>query len=694
LNSTGSKRLWLFFIALLAVHFVAGYPGFPTAFRQWSWLVGMAGAIMIFSVPGPGARKVSASSTRSSSIPLWFFIGLGSLTFLFRAGRLLSPGTWPCGDEILTAQSVDQIAHHWEGRFFYSFGQSSPLLNWVSAALLKAGVDRSWALWLPPALAAASLPPLAYGVARPFLGIYPAFWFASLLAVGYWPALGGTFALQESLLLPWACLVLACAAAYKTASKTEKKKRAVLLGLTAGSGYWTYIAWIPAALAVVLWFWKESRDGSGKERGSHRGWAVGAFFLALTPYLWFCVREGAGYQFLYLSVFDPHWIGLKERLLSSWDYWNLPFWGSWSVVAGPLDPQGMGLLNPVVAALAVLGAVKIWNARSYRVQMTAAVLLSLVPGLLSRNLQPFRISLFILPALVLAAWGLDHLASTLKEKKRWLFILGTLFFCAVWDGAKLIRARGALASVSLPYRQAALAVTSASKELGPGLLFTQFVARATQAEQALGPMLSSLNWAKPGAPWTRAKWGALIINEHYRPFLEKKLPGVQWKPLAPDMTEHTGWLILGMFPILEKQKEKIGGWIEAQAWLEQRGWEINNISTVSVKNESLENLVHPPEVFRKDRFLTAVHGEWLSDTYYRVDFRRYYDEQIRALRRAVGEGVPAFHLEYELGSLYLRKKHFTEARQAFKAALKSDPGNQDALNALVLLTEMENKTKK
>jgi tetratricopeptide (TPR) repeat protein len=93
-----------------------------------------------------------------------------------------------------------------------------------------------------------------------------------------------------------------------------------------------------------------------------------------------------------------------------------------------------------------------------------------------------------------------------------------------------------------------------------------------------------------------------------------------------------------------------------------------------------------------DRFLESCYWEKAADFYYNHDFKNHYPQVVGSLQQAIDRGFPAAHLYYDLGSLYLRKRNFNGARQAFLSALKTDPKNKPVLQALLLLDKAASKS--
>ncbi|GEM_PF-6826596 len=677
----------MLFIALASILWLANDAAFSKGLREGIWLAGTGFAYFSFSRLR-FSQKQKIQFEKSHTLQGWAFGLLAVITFLFRWFRLSPAGAWPCSDEVISVESAVHLTHNWDGRFFYSLGQSAPSLVWLTSALLKAGMDLHWALWLPPAILSATVPGLAYGAARYFMPPIVSFFLACFLAIGYWPALTGTFSLQECLLVPWACLLLASLGFYLKSRGTNRSGlRALFFGFTAGSGYWTYPSWIAVTLGIGIWFLGEGGGGPRRRLRSDRGLALLAFLAALTPFLWACWKEGSGFQFLDFSTFTNAWISPKDRSLAGLDYLNLPFWGSWSPPQSPWDTQNRGLLNPLTGALAILGGFEIWALLPGRLRWrgTLTLFLFLAPGIFSSNLQPFRIGQILLLVCGAAAWGLTLLAYSGGDKKNgWATAFALLGLCGVWDGARILQTMALKSSQSLPYRQVFSSLEALWRQRGGGLLFTEFPPSPTLAMNGLGPMLFSLKSAPGGHPGAGEAWGAVLVNEYYRPFLEKELPGSQWVSLAPDPTAGTGRLLLGLFPLLEKERRRMEDWGQAQDWLEQRDFEILNISTAPQVQDTLGQFLQPPAPFRQDRFLVSVYNEWLSEFYYRFGFRRHYGDVESSLQEAVTKGFPAAHLYYKLGSLYLRGGQREKARLAFQAALKQDRGNVEFQSAFVL----------
>jgi uncharacterized protein HemY len=100
----------------------------------------------------------------------------------------------------------------------------------------------------------------------------------------------------------------------------------------------------------------------------------------------------------------------------------------------------------------------------------------------------------------------------------------------------------------------------------------------------------------------------------------------------------------------------------------------------------IEGLLSIYPLFQGDPFLESSFWEKIAENEYGD---RNYEEQIMALQKAIEKGCPVAHLYNDLGALYLRRSHYSEARTAFETALRCSPNHTSAAAGLKILNETE-----
>jgi hypothetical protein len=359
-----------------------------------------------------------------------------------------------------------------------------------------------------------------------------------------------------------------------------------------------------------------------------------------------------------------------------------PFWG--------------GYLNPLLAAFFFFGMFFYFR-RTPKPKIGFVILafsVFYVPGFLTGGVEMFRI-LPILPMLLTgvalgwtafltflrASWKIPVLALTL------LFSIGMdsyhLFdvYHTVWTQPK----DNWFGSKSLDRLRAYGILDDIRKKAGPGLIFSELV--PDLYDQSLSIATYGFNAEQnPGLNPTKAQWAALLTNIHYQPCLARDFPGAQWVWLSPDMGWPDGGLMLGIIPLPCAQPEKLERLIQADRASHALVPVVYDNRDYKPRRPVIEGLLSIYPLFQGDPFLESSFWEKIAENEYGD---RNYEEQIMALQKAIEKGCPVAHLYNDLGALYLRRSHYSEARTAFETALRCSPNHTSAAAGLKILNETE-----
>lgn len=371
------------------------------------------------------------------------------------------------------------------------------------------------------------------------------------------------------------------------------------------------------------------------------------------------------------------------------DYLNCLFWGYHS--QGIYAPFGGGFLNPMVAAFFWLGVWEVWGSpvfRPWRSWLAALFLLFLLPGLISQNLECFRIIQVMTPCLGLAAWGATRLLADLP-KGRGPVLGAALALCLAWDGVRWRETLAPWVESTSQIRMVYDVLEKIARDRGPGIILTQFKdpnhpqqgLTVHPEENLAGAVLGFNAGENPHLDFRQARWAALLLHPDTVPFLQGFFPGVQWwRPPVPEGGDRQ--LVVGLIPVTASEGSRLGKWVAADRWLQVGCEETLNVANAQTGREALQYWRNPPSLMEEDPFLQDCYGEQLSEFYYYKGFESNYPFQVEALRNAVTKGYPLPHLEYDLGCLLLRKGFYPEARRRLEAALRGNPDNGDYAYAL------------
>jgi tetratricopeptide (TPR) repeat protein len=132
-----------------------------------------------------------------------------------------------------------------------------------------------------------------------------------------------------------------------------------------------------------------------------------------------------------------------------------------------------------------------------------------------------------------------------------------------------------------------------------------------------------------------------------------------------------------------------------QAWREAHGYFRDlSLACIEVSGEgpyleALRTFERVPAFLARDPFLAGSYWEKKAEFHYAKGSGRPGEEALGSLRNAVRYGPPAAHLQLKLGSLYLRKRRWVEAKEAFRAGLAIEPSDPSLQAALSLLGTLE-----
>ena len=176
----------------------------------------------------------------------------------------------------------------------------------------------------------------------------------------------------------WECLVFERWSAFHRAGEKEKPFLALILGVTAGIGFFTFQAWpVAACLLTLAVFWETLLHGRRKSSVFLRFFIPQFLLFVLLASQSLPTRAGH-YAYAWVNPFGSGLPGLNDIFVL--------FWGS----RLPLNffayrPWGGGFLNPALATFFFWGVLEVLRRRKAGVFLagTAAFLLLVFPGLVT-----------------------------------------------------------------------------------------------------------------------------------------------------------------------------------------------------------------------------------------------------------------------------------------------------------------------
>ncbi len=668
---------WIFFLSNTLLAFSPLPPTFKSLIflggiaLPWSLLLASSGDQKVQE--GEGV-PLGAFGFKLNPIFLW---ALAAASFLFfRFYKLDSFYFWPTGDEGQHGFLAIDLARKWNWQFFYTVGEHPPLLIWLLRLFFLSNNNAFFDLWFPPALLSSCAAALSYFAVRLFFQKPFALLCAFLMAFSFWPLYFGRFCHQGVLVPFWEVLTFVLfGLLLKEKRKPVGNILVMILGLWVGLGSMTFPSW--ASVMVLMIFvvgWLSLREKSG---------GVGTFFIFLTslllgllPFLSavFIFKEGFGHHLLNVSILGG--------LFTSQTNWKVPFSYVTSLFWGPLEPRADygpvwgGLLNPLLGSCFFTGLLELalnWRKKTSWF-IALALILGLLPGLLSVDYVEFYRVIQIMPFLLLtAALGIKKLLGRTAPKNQTAVLALLLVFSTGLDLFHLFKPR---LENFMPFRTGALKgiddqnfkiyqmLESAGQESGPGLVFTDFL--LLNHGHTLSTAAYSFNiLSNPHLRNSKARWAAVIANREYEPFLSKRFPGAQWRIVGTDPSGED--LTVGIIPITAPNQSLWEKWIKADFFFHflqrQSDGMFNNKTRYF---ETLQRLPEGYSLVQGDPFLESIYGEWVAQYY----FSPSSSENAAAIKRALGNGYPAPHLFYKLSNFLFQSQDLQGAKKAYQMGRK------------------------
>jgi 4-amino-4-deoxy-L-arabinose transferase-like glycosyltransferase len=673
------KNRWVYFLLFFATNCVISFSTFSWTIKLTAGLFGLVLPLYValrVSVPVP-RRSLASYSKEMKNQPtqaLWLIL-LFFLVFL-RFFKLATFPCWPNLDEGWIGTIALDLSRHWRWKFFYTFGETPPLTEWVVAGLFKLGFSPAVSLWFTSALASTLTVPLAYLAARQYFSKSFSFICGCLFAFSTWPLFMGRFCHQGIWLPLWVCLCLFLFGRFlKSRSPLDQRNTVVFMGFGVGLGSFIFTPWpvVAAAFGLTV-YWKTIGEAPRKPRLFL--YFLAAFSLSLLPFLFAVYNEGFGQHILSLSPsnhFFYHW----DNFIPNFTHYLTTFvWSSFEPEPAYAPVEG-GFLNPLLGAFFWMGLVEMWRLRRHRlIQWVAATFgLFLLPGILSMNLETFRVAQ-VLPLLLLIT-ALGTHSFLISTPQRWLplfllLLIPSTAFDFLMLSTPYVNVESHPEDFGRPLKsmeryRAFQVLEALQKEQGPGLIFTNFETQSYN-EPTLSMMTYPFNAARNTALFPEdCRWAAVFVNIHYEPFLRKRFPEGQWLRVSRGLDLSNGGEMLGLLPVTTQNQKTFLRWFQAhQAFQEadqERFFQNNGRLTAPLKTlKAAYASVHG------DPFLESVYWDKTGAFDYE---NRDYDSHRRAAELAVTRGYPTADLYCKLGEMLMAKENRKDAKIAFRRATQA-----------------------
>ncbi len=665
----------VYFLFFLAVNLFLSYGTDSFQIKLWGGLI----AVILPCLWMISSHKLKSKSfDKAPALKKNFSEGYGLLFLLaaaiiFRVFASTRLSAWPLADEASCPFYAMDLSWKEPWRFFFSSGQMPlpPFFVWFLALYFKIFSPGLLSLWMVPAFFSILTLLMVYFTVRKFLSDSLAFFCTAFSCFNFGLLYTGLFCMPTCLFLFWQILIFACCGAFwKARTLFSQKLWAIILGLGVGLGFGTWIAWIFVAFMIFL--------GIGyiclKKRKNLFIFFTVPLLLLFFFFFWRFVWE-SGFDYLrQVWALYPGMEGKKQAVYSL-STWTAFFWGDpWKYTYGPLWG---GVLNPLAASLFFVGIVECGKkiTSPFTVWIGGALFIFLLPGLVSRDFEFFRASAAIPLLILVLAIGAKSVSSFLPGIKRIMAVWVIIVLSAGLDIYHLTGPYHQQWGVpndnwphfkSVEYWKACEILKQSGEIRGPGILLADF--QTTLTDQTL--TVAAYTWdavRRENVSLQGKNWLAVIIDVHYKPFLQHRFPKGQWFWLG-NQHMNQGGIMLALIPIDAIDQPILQRWCEADVRLHSVTRAIMDHKPEQSQSAILEKLRTIYPFMKKDPFLESCFWEKVL---YHEKIQGNKTAALEASRQCLKNGYPLPPVLNDEGVLLLESGKIIQARLAFQQAVQS-----------------------
>ena len=666
----------LIFGILVFTGTILSFRPFPLMTQFIIFLLGMGMPVVILT------RKVGFWSGESGPfdeteflrpIPVWAWGLLIAGVLLLRFWGLTTVPIWPTGDEGLHGIEAIRLSQKWDWQFF-RYSQDPPFIIWIEALFFRLVPNSFFDLWFPSALFSVLTVWAGWSVSRRSFSPSLSWLFCCGLAFSFWPLFIGRFSLGGVLVPLWMLISFYGMVRYWGSRGTASRTWSLGIGLWSGLGYLTFHSapLVSLFLAGLFFFLAVHK----KKRAEDFWVFLGAFMVAIIPLAWEWSVSSYGRHVLAIAGWTRGH-GLSSQVATMFQYVAALFWGG--VRGASYVPTIGGFLNPLWDGCFFIGLAEVIHFRrtAWAKWIGAALLVLILPGILSLNVEGYRVVQMLPIVSFVAVMGLRTLIKNIPYSAGPWFLSLFLILALGLDLVRLFHPfvpiqgnPGIFSEAGKSYNRHLVfrLLKERENKEGPGFVLGDW---DVHSDQTLNTSSYFFNAAfDPQLNPSTARWLAVLTDIQYGSFLKKRFPEGQWIPL-PGLAGKDGDELLGILPVEDKDRQVIARWVKADevfqgiTWNTGHPYDLNSVANVE------KIILEKYPLVQGDPFLEASFWEKVGAFYY-GSHESHYREHLRALELAVQRGYPAAHLYYQLAELYTIGGQDKEALAAVKKAKESE----------------------
>ncbi|HTA76222.1 MAG TPA: hypothetical protein VK791_03605 [bacterium] len=686
-NVNLSYQPWVYGIVFTLSNAILVYGKLSVVSQMWVVLFGVVLPFLFAVITAPPLGLAETPSHQkemfSAAAPGWKWAGFFLITVFLvtRCAKLGTPARWLGQDDALMALYTLPWLQAWHWKAFVTLGQDASTLSHFCFVVFKLTHSIFLSYQLPPIIISGLTVWLGFITSREYFSKSISFLILFLFVLSDWP-MEISWPLLPGIVMPlWVCLFFYVLARFQKTRETTAQKWLVLcVGCVLGLGPYTFFAWPMFFLWGIVLALRVMVRKTGRTL-FYFGLMTLGIGLGMAPFLAGVIQENYGGYLLSILEIGKDF-GWVKRLSMAAEYFSVLVWGgegSWAPVRG-------GFLNLFLASAFFIGWIELIRCRRLfpLIYLTAALVLLLVPGILSHDIETHRILLLLPGVLAVTAIGIQALFLKVPMTSR---VLWLVLFLGVSAFVDLSRANMPLNWKETPANTQnerlfsyGILKTMADQK-GPGLLFNEMIPNTK--DYSLTYCTYGFNAAlNPELSPEKAQWTAIFTVNHYVPWLRKRFPELECVNLPTSDKNVSSSHVLVWMPITNVSRPAFLKWVEFQRFQFRNDFEVIDTPSGYPLKKSLEHFLDYYSSVSNDPFLQSCYFERMSFLYsseksfFPQDNWTSWERFSPVFYASFDHGYQNIFLCEWFAKILRGEGKISESRRIFKEALKMSPGNQ------------------